>query len=43
MVNRVLRYHLDEYTTYTLQIPVNHVTGMEVVETLSYIQQLEGI
>ena len=34
---------LCEYNTYTLQIPVDHMAGVEVVETLSHIQELHEI
>ena len=34
---------LCEYNTYALQIPVDHMAGVEVVETLSHIQELREI
>lgn len=33
---------LNEYDTYTLQIPMHRITGMEIVETLGHIQELRG-
>ena len=33
---------LDKYNTHTLQISMHHMTGVEVVETLSHVQELRG-
>ena len=33
---------LGEYNSHALQVPVHSMTGVEIVETLGYVQELGG-